>query len=98
MLLRIQLSALIETEDALEVGAPIAILEFDEEDFEVFSETKDLALRLENLLEKETFLQARSSSRGGIAYESPEFGTEAWTQALLDRLEQKDFRLYGEIL
>ena len=98
MLLRIQLSALIETEDALEVGAPIAILEFDEEDFEVFSETQELVLRLENLLETETFLQARSPSGGGIAYESPEFGTDEWTQALLDRLEQKDFRLYGEIL
>lgn len=97
MSLVLHLYALIETGDSLEVGEQVGELYVDQDGFETEVADESLAGRIHQLLEEEDLYLKESTRSGGTRFLSPEPGTAEWVEALAQRLEKRDFRLFTEV-
>lgn len=80
----------------LQVGPYQGSIYLDEEIALEF-EDPSLEERLDQLLDQEELVYRTKSEGGNTLYQRPEPGSREWVQALLERLEQSDFRLFGEV-
>lgn len=69
-----------------------------EQDIALAFEDPELEERLEQLLDKEELIYRAKSEGGNTLYQRPAPGSEEWVEALLERLERSDFRLFGRFV
>lgn len=66
-----------------------------DQDIALAFEDPALEARLAQLLDNEELMYRAKSEGGSTLYQRPEPGSEEWVEALLERLERSDFRLFG---
>ena len=81
--------------DQLYAELDVLVRMYLDQDIALAFEDPALEARLAQLLDNEELMYRAKSEGGSTLYQRPEPGSEEWVEALLERLERSDFRLFG---